>query len=185
MSNRNAAPMRFLRDWREAKGMSAAELAEKTGVDPAYIASMEGGRRVNPSSQFLLGCAEALGVDVTALTSGPPSAGPITKPRKQRPRPDDRSQSDATSPFSSLTWREFPGIMAYLEKWPPKMNLEGIAAFLDFTSPEAFLRAVKLGEAPPSKETDADGNPVWDRDDAIEFIAMRHKIRPTDPKGVS
>jgi transcriptional regulator with XRE-family HTH domain len=55
-----------VRRYRTAAGMSQAELAERMGVDRAYISGLEGGTR-NPTIVTLWHTAIALGVDVSCL----------------------------------------------------------------------------------------------------------------------
>lgn len=55
-----------VRRYRTAAGMSQAELAERMGVDRAYVSGLEGGAR-NPTVLTLWHTALALGVDVENL----------------------------------------------------------------------------------------------------------------------
>lgn len=55
-----------VRHYRTAACMSQAELAERMGVDRAYISGLEGGAR-NPTIITLWHTALALGVDVSYL----------------------------------------------------------------------------------------------------------------------
>jgi transcriptional regulator with XRE-family HTH domain len=55
-----------VRRYRIAAGMSQAELAERMGVDRAYISGLEGGAR-NPTVLTLWHTAVALGVDIASL----------------------------------------------------------------------------------------------------------------------
>ncbi|WP_404289663.1 helix-turn-helix domain-containing protein [Microvirga sp. RSM25] len=55
-----------VRRYRTAAGMSQAELAERMGVDRAYISGLESGAR-NPTVLTLWHTAVALGVDVSCL----------------------------------------------------------------------------------------------------------------------
>jgi transcriptional regulator with XRE-family HTH domain len=55
-----------VRRYRMAAGMSQAGLAERMGVDRAYISGLEGGMR-NPTIVTLWHTALALGIDVSCL----------------------------------------------------------------------------------------------------------------------
>jgi transcriptional regulator with XRE-family HTH domain len=46
---------------REAKGLSLAELTERTGMDRSALSKLETGQRANPSIEKLVSYAEALG----------------------------------------------------------------------------------------------------------------------------
>lgn len=55
-----------LRKAREDKGLSQAQLAEKTGLQPSAVSHFEGGRR-SPSFDNLRSLADALGVSTDHL----------------------------------------------------------------------------------------------------------------------
>jgi transcriptional regulator with XRE-family HTH domain len=63
-----------VRRYRTAAGMSQAELAERMGVDRAYISGLEGGAR-NPTIVTLWHTALALGIDVSCLLINEKRAG--------------------------------------------------------------------------------------------------------------
>ena len=61
-------PKRFstvLRQLREAKEMTQADLAKKSGVAQGYISALEAGEKKNPGIDVLKRLARALGVPVT------------------------------------------------------------------------------------------------------------------------
>jgi transcriptional regulator with XRE-family HTH domain len=55
-----------IRRYRREKGLSQAEMANRMGVDRAYISGLELGQR-NPTVITLWHAAQALGVEVHAL----------------------------------------------------------------------------------------------------------------------
>src|SRR5262249_28757860 len=69
---------RMIQQFREAKGMSQRELAEKAKVTPGYVAQLEMGLRKNPSLASLQGLAKALEVSLDDL---------LTDPRERLSRP--------------------------------------------------------------------------------------------------
>jgi len=63
-------PRRFstvLRQLREAKGMTQADLAKRAKVDQGYISTLEAGEKKNPGINVLKRLARALGVPVGEL----------------------------------------------------------------------------------------------------------------------
>ncbi len=56
-----------LRELRQKREWSQAELAAKAGVTDAYVAQLETGKKKNPSLEVLRRLAKALGVPVTEL----------------------------------------------------------------------------------------------------------------------
>lgn len=42
-----------LRKYREEKGMTLKELAQKSGVSPGYLCHLEKGKRANPSTEVM------------------------------------------------------------------------------------------------------------------------------------
>ena len=50
-----------LKEAREAKGMSLADLTELTGMDPSALSKLETGQRSNPTVETLVRYAEAVG----------------------------------------------------------------------------------------------------------------------------
>ncbi|NMF00047.1 helix-turn-helix domain-containing protein [Aneurinibacillus aneurinilyticus] len=57
-----------VRQLREKSGMTAVELAEKSGVSQGYISQIENGKRPNPGEDILRKIADALGVSYDVLT---------------------------------------------------------------------------------------------------------------------
>lgn len=57
----------LIRIAREQAGMTLREVAEKAGIDHAYINHIEKGTKTNPSAEALQGIAEALDLDVSDL----------------------------------------------------------------------------------------------------------------------
>jgi len=58
-----------LKELRETKGMTQAELARKAKIDQGYISTLESGEKRNPGIAILKRLARALGVPVTELLS--------------------------------------------------------------------------------------------------------------------
>ena len=63
--------MRELREIRIRRGMSQADLHEKTGVSEFTISELEAGKRTNPRPSTLRKLAQGLGVEVTDLLGEP------------------------------------------------------------------------------------------------------------------
>jgi transcriptional regulator with XRE-family HTH domain len=59
-----------MKELRERKGWSQAELARRAGLTQPYIVMIESGARKNPSLKVLGKLAKALGVDVGELLKG-------------------------------------------------------------------------------------------------------------------
>jgi transcriptional regulator with XRE-family HTH domain len=59
-----------MKELRERKGWSQAELARRAGLTQPYIVMIESGARKNPSLKVLGKLAKALGVEVAALLKG-------------------------------------------------------------------------------------------------------------------
>ncbi len=57
----------MLRQLREAKGMTQADLAKRAKVDQGYISTLEAGEKKNPGINVLKRLARALGVPVGEL----------------------------------------------------------------------------------------------------------------------
>jgi len=57
----------MLKQWREEKHLTQAELAGKVGVSQTYIAKLESGDKKNPTLDLLKKIAKHLGVPVTEL----------------------------------------------------------------------------------------------------------------------
>lgn len=55
----------LIKQARQERKMTAAQLAEAIGVTPTYISEMERGIKKNPSMQVIAGMAEALGKPVS------------------------------------------------------------------------------------------------------------------------
>lgn len=58
-----------LQAWRKQRGLSTRELADLAGIDNGYLSHIENGSRENPSDAIILRLAEALRVDVGAITN--------------------------------------------------------------------------------------------------------------------
>ena len=58
---------RMLKQRREGKHLTQAQLAHKVGVSQTYIAKLESGDKKNPTLDLLKKIAKALGVPVTEL----------------------------------------------------------------------------------------------------------------------
>lgn len=53
--------LRQLKDAREAKGLSLADVSERTGMDRSALSKLETGQRANPTVETLVRYAEAVG----------------------------------------------------------------------------------------------------------------------------
>ena len=51
-----------MREWREARGITQARMAEALGVSPPYLSALERGRRGRPSWALVQGVISYLGV---------------------------------------------------------------------------------------------------------------------------
>lgn len=60
---------RFIRDQREALGLSLQELADRAGCTKSHVWEIEDGRSKNPTVKMVHGLAEGLGVPVMAVFS--------------------------------------------------------------------------------------------------------------------
>lgn len=58
-----------VRQYRDRRGMTQGELAEKAGVTQSFISDMEGNKKA-PSTRTMILIAEALGVKLDALLEG-------------------------------------------------------------------------------------------------------------------
>ena len=73
-------PVKGLRWWRRARGLTQAELAEASGVERSHLAKIERGEVNEPRPDTLRRLAEALGVDVMHLLYGEASIGVLGMP---------------------------------------------------------------------------------------------------------
>lgn len=62
-----------LKDAREAKGISLADLTELTGMDRSALSKLETGQRVNPTVDTLVRYAEALGKRIVVSLADAPT----------------------------------------------------------------------------------------------------------------
>lgn len=60
-----ATLMQQLKDAREAKGLSLADLTKQTGMDRSALSKLETGQRVNPTVETLVRYAQAVGKKLT------------------------------------------------------------------------------------------------------------------------
>lgn len=81
----------FVREWREHKGWSQGELANRLGCEQHYVSKMETGK-IKPTIEHLGELSEAFGVDPEDLL-GPP--GPKTEWRVIWNRLPQRAQARA------------------------------------------------------------------------------------------
>lgn len=72
-----------LRHLRQARGVSARELADRAGVTPAYISRLETGK-VSPTVTTLTRVMQALGAPVAALFGAPQEEGPLVRAQDRR-----------------------------------------------------------------------------------------------------
>lgn len=59
--------VRQLKATREAKGLSLAEMTERTGMDSSALSKLESGQRPNPTVETLVRYAEAVGKRLVVL----------------------------------------------------------------------------------------------------------------------
>ncbi|MFG1412732.1 helix-turn-helix transcriptional regulator [Xanthobacter sp. VTT E-85241] len=74
-----------VRRCRLAIGLSQEEVAERMGVDRAYVSGLESGRR-NPTLTTIWAIAQALGVEMSTLVSVAGASEPAPPIRKRAPR---------------------------------------------------------------------------------------------------
>lgn len=67
------AMQNHVRAWREARGLSQRQLAQKLGVNNSHISRLEIGARMM-TTKWLDRIADALGIDPLQLMAGPPGA---------------------------------------------------------------------------------------------------------------
>jgi transcriptional regulator with XRE-family HTH domain len=72
-----------IRALREARGMSARELAERAGVAPAYLSRLENGR-LSPTVSTLTRVMQALGEPVSRVFGDDDLAGPVVRVSDRR-----------------------------------------------------------------------------------------------------
>lgn len=58
-----------VKQYRDQRGMTQGDLAEKAGVTQSFISDMEGNKKA-PSTKTMILIAEALGVTLDALLEG-------------------------------------------------------------------------------------------------------------------
>ena len=73
-----------IREIREARTLTQDQLAERSGVSKGFLSDIENNKR-NPSSEYVLKIANALGASIDYLLRGdeasqPSSRGPVTIP---------------------------------------------------------------------------------------------------------
>jgi len=61
-----------VRELREAKGLTMAQLADRAQITPSYVAIIEAGQQRAPSRAILARLAKALGVPEKRLAEPPP-----------------------------------------------------------------------------------------------------------------
>jgi transcriptional regulator with XRE-family HTH domain len=90
-----------LRELREAKGLSQAQLAEIANVPQKTISNVEQGVSDNPAWKTMLALAEALGVDCTALVTAEREDAEPTSRRRGRPRKVDNNHESPSAKSKS------------------------------------------------------------------------------------
>jgi transcriptional regulator with XRE-family HTH domain len=75
-----------LRQERQARGLSLADVAERSGIDPATLSRLDGGKNPNPTYETLSRFAEAVGLRLTLglVDPGVPGAGEEWTPEEQQ-----------------------------------------------------------------------------------------------------
>ena len=71
MHGRNSRPHLFLRDWREHRGLTQQQLADRLDTTAATVSRIESGKR-DYTGDFLWACAHALNCHASDLLSRPP-----------------------------------------------------------------------------------------------------------------
>lgn len=66
----------YLREWREHRGLTQQQVADRLGVDKATISRWEGGKR-SPSLNVLAAVCEALSVPLSDIHGLPGTAPPL------------------------------------------------------------------------------------------------------------
>lgn len=77
---------RRLRDHRESRGLTQAQLAKRAGVTADMLSRLENGRFQSPGMRTILRVADALGVSVGALLPDAPKSGAGQDPIRARLR---------------------------------------------------------------------------------------------------
>lgn len=72
MHGRNARPPLFLREWRENRGLTQQQLADRLDTTAATVSRIESGKR-DYTGDFLWACAYALNCHASDLLSRPPT----------------------------------------------------------------------------------------------------------------
>lgn len=67
-----------LKHWRQVRGLTQPELAERAGIEQSYLSKLENGRS-QASEQVRERLASALGIDVETLTKDPSENGRIRR----------------------------------------------------------------------------------------------------------
>jgi transcriptional regulator with XRE-family HTH domain len=104
MSESRTAPSPFpdiLRKTREEKGLSQADLAEKTGFQPSAISHFEAGRR-SPSFDNLRRLADALSVTIDFLLGRQPDPQPAGPAAEQLFRNFEQMTSEDQDTLNSF-----------------------------------------------------------------------------------
>lgn len=75
-----------LKQERQARGLSLADMAGRSGIDPATLSRLEGGKNPNPTYETLSRFAEALGLRLTLglVDPGAPGASDELSPEEQQ-----------------------------------------------------------------------------------------------------
>ena len=82
-----------IREIREARTLTQDQLADRSGVSKGFLSDIENGKR-NPSSEYVLKIANALGASIDYLLRGeeatqPSARGPMMIPRSWPMRPSN------------------------------------------------------------------------------------------------
>lgn len=106
-----------VRQYRNAKGLTMSELAERAGVAKSYLSAIERDIQTNPSIQFLDKIALVLGVDINLLLKDS-----ATQSGQETAALDEEWQSLISEAMNSgISKDEFKEFLEY-NKWKMKQK---------------------------------------------------------------
>lgn len=96
-----------------SKGLKAAELSRRSGVDKAYISMLLSGKRQNPSEDVILKIASGLRVTVNQLLTGNDDGEPVNLREIERKETVKLTESATPYGIPNLTDSAERGIFGY------------------------------------------------------------------------
>jgi transcriptional regulator with XRE-family HTH domain len=67
----------YVGEWIEAAGVPQSAVVKGTNISQGYISNMSGGRRSNPSAEYLLRISEFIGVSMNDFYVPPPARSDV------------------------------------------------------------------------------------------------------------